>query len=111
MEETGEEARVTDVAAHLNISKPSVNKAMNILKTKGLINHEHYGNVGLSDEGLEIARNVARRHVIIKAFLKEVLGSDEKTADEEACLIEHSVSTDTVNRLERLVNDYAKSNG
>ncbi len=97
--------RVTDIAEDMNISKPSVNKAMNLLKSKNLVSHEHYGTISLTQTGLEMAQSVAARHHILKRFLKDLLGVEEKKAEEEACLIEHSISKETIDKL----NDYLNS--
>ena len=93
------EVRITDVARELDISKPSVNRAINTLKNQGLVEHEHYGDLRLTPNGLKIACDVAERHKTIKAFLTEKLGVSSETAEREACLIEHNISTDTMDRL------------
>ena len=93
------EVRITDVARELDISKPSVNRAINTLKSQGLVEHEHYGDLKLTEKGLKIACDVAKRHKTIKSFLAEKLGVDDETAEREACLIEHNISADTMERL------------
>ncbi|MCL2610871.1 MAG: metal-dependent transcriptional regulator [Defluviitaleaceae bacterium] len=95
--------RVTDIAEALNLSKPSVNKAIKNLKERGLVTHETYGSVYLTLNGECIARNVGVRNVILKKFLTEVLGVEENKAEEEACAIEHYVSIDTIERLSMLI--------
>ncbi len=96
--------RVTDIATELSISKPSVNRAINTLKAQGLVTHEHYGSLFLTEEGLEIAKKVAKRHFTLKKFLNQVIGVEENIAEEEACLIEHGLSTDTVEKIEKFMN-------
>ena len=98
--------RVTDVANYLGISKPSVNKAINNLKAMELVNHEHYGLLDLTEKGRQIAVEVAKRHVVITEFLEKYLGIDAKTAEKEACLLEHSMSVDTVDKLEVFLKKY-----
>jgi len=90
--------RLTDVAQRLSLSKPSVNRAINTLKDKGLVIHESYGLLSLTDSGLQLAKNIAKRHVLLKNFLK-FLGVSENIAEEEACKIEHSLSADTIEKL------------
>ena len=97
--------RVTDVAAELGISKPSVNKAVNILKNKELVEHEHYGSLQLTEKGLEMAKSVADRHFVLKRFLKDLLKIDDTTAEEEACKIEHHISSNTITRLSKYLDD------
>ena len=92
--------RVTDVALEMGISKPSVNKAINILKTNEYVQHEHYGLLSLTETGEEIAKEVAERHFALKRFLHDLLGVEEKKAENEACLMEHSMSRETVRLLQ-----------
>lgn len=103
-----EGVRVTDIATELSISKPSVNRAINTLKSQGLVTHEHYGSLFLTEEGLDIAKKVAKRHFMLKKFLTQILEVDEKTAEEEACLIEHCLSADTVEKFEKFMNKTLK---
>lgn len=97
------QVRVTDVARELDISKPSVNRAINTLKKQGLVNHEHYGDLCLTEEGVKIAEDVSSRHELLRGFLMNTLGVDAKTAEVEACLIEHNLSADTVAKLRKFV--------
>lgn len=105
-----DEVRVTDVAINLNISKPSVNKAINILKDKGYVNHEKYGSLSLTPEGTALAKEVANRHFVLKKFLHEILGIDLSRAEDEACLIEHHLSPDTINRISNLIEKLSPLN-
>lgn len=91
--------RVTDLATEMNISKPSVNKAINNLKAQGLVDHERYGLLSLTTKGEQLAREVEKRHLVLKKFLYEVLNVEEDKAEKEACLIEHSISLDTIEKL------------
>lgn len=93
-----------DVANKLGVSKPSVNKAISILKTKGYVQQESYGDIHITDTGKEIASKVLDRHLHIKRFLIEVLGVDESNADLDACKIEHVVSETTYDKM----RDYRK---
>lgn len=97
--------RVTDIAETLNLSKPSVNKAIKNLKERGLVTHEAYGPVYLTLNGECIARNVGVRHVVLKTFLMDILGIEEYKAEEEACAIEHHISLDTIERLSILLEN------
>lgn len=105
LEKQNTEVRVTDIAVSMNLSKPSVNRAINTLKNAGLINHEHYGVLSLTDEGRKIAKNVAERHILLKHFLIDLLGIDADIAEKEACTMEHAVSQHTMEKL----SDYLKS--
>ncbi|MBO8434967.1 MAG: metal-dependent transcriptional regulator [Tyzzerella sp.] len=103
-----EGVRVTDIATHLSISKPSVNRAINTLKSQGLVTHEHYGALFLTDEGLKIAKNLAKRHFVLKRFLHKVLKVEASVAEQEACMIEHCLSAETFEKLEKFVDTVLK---
>lgn len=91
--------RSVDVAEDLGVSKASVSKALSYLKENGMVEQARYGRVTLTPEGLEYAQDVWRRHRALRQFLMVELGVEEQTADEEACLMEHDLSIDTMNRL------------
>ena len=84
------------VAQRLKVSKPSVNKAMGVLKEAGLVEQEPYGTLWLTEEGERIARQVAFRPSTLKHFLTDVLGIDEATAETDACRMEHVISNTTL---------------
>ncbi len=92
-------ARVTDVAARLGVSKASVTEAVRALKQNGLAEQERYGKITLTAQGLTQAKKVHRRHQILRAFLEGVLGVSPEVAEEEACLMEHAIGAETMQRL------------
>lgn len=83
--------RSIDVAEYMNYSKPSVSRAVGLLKEKGLISVDKEGYISLTDEGKKIAGNVFERHTIITQMLIK-LGVDEEVAADDACRIEHVIS-------------------
>lgn len=91
--------RAVDVANKLGYSKPSVTRAMGVLKKAGLVQQEAYGNIYLTDEGRRRAVEVYDRHVLIKQFLMTTLQLDDRTAENDACQIEHVISPKTVERM------------
>ena len=91
--------RSVDVAEQLDVSKASVNKALAMLKEEGMVNQSRYGRVTLTPEGKEYAAIVWRAHRALRAFLETDLGVEAERADEEACLMEHVLSADTMSRL------------
>jgi DtxR family Mn-dependent transcriptional regulator len=95
-------ARVSDIARTLKIKAPSVNAAVNFLHENGLVTHEKYGYVDLTEKGEMLAQEIQRKHDILYKFLNEILFVDVKSAVNEACKIEHSVSSETVVKLENL---------
>ncbi len=91
--------RVTDIAEYLQVSKPSVNRAVNTLTQNGFLEHITYGDIIITPEGESYAANVLRRHKLIKQFLTDTLKVSEKTAEEDACKMEHVMSPDTIEKL------------
>ena len=95
--------RSVDIAKLLNVSKPGVNKAMNILKENGLIEKETYGDVILTPKGLEIASKIYKKHTTIKDFLIK-LGVSEEVSDIDCCKIEHVISDETFTAIKKFLN-------
>ena len=83
--------RSVDVAHELGVSKPSVSRAMGILRDGGFIRIAEDGNIILTDTGREVAERIYERHRLLAAILMR-LGVDEKTATEDACKMEHYIS-------------------
>jgi len=90
-----DQIRSVEIAEHLHVSKASVNKAMGILREAGLVEQEHYGAVRLTELGRNRASEILSRHAMIKRFLIEILGIDERTAEQDACRMEHVISDAT----------------
>ena len=95
--------RVKDIAKQMRVKMPSVTGALRTLAEKNLVRHEKYEYVELTEEGVIIAEEIKRRHDLISKFLTNVLKVDPKTAEIDACGIEHSVSPKTVEQLVKLV--------
>lgn len=104
LEEKDTQVRMSDVAKMLKVSKPSVNKAMGVLKEAGYILHQKYGTILLTDEGREYAQKVYNRHKLFKRFFVEVLEVEEEIAEEEACHMEHCISDSTMEKLNAFLN-------
>lgn len=105
LQQTNQDVRVTDLACKLNISKPSVNRAINNLKKKNFVEHENYGLLKLTESGLKTAKNIAMRHVTIRKFLCDLLGVKKEIAEVEACRLEHSMSNDTIKKLQNYLKE------
>ncbi len=97
--------RITDIALLLGISKPSVNRAVNTLKKQGLVSHEPYGDIVLTEDGRMIGEAVKRKHTMIKKFLVNVLRISESDAEKEACQIEHNISQSTVEKMKSFMEN------
>ena len=92
-------ARVTDVRDLLGVKTPSVTGALRVLAEKGYLKHEPYQGVKLTAKGRRAAQDVKARHVILSSFLTDILGVKPKTADIDACKMEHTVSRETLDKL------------
>ena len=88
-------ARAVDVAAELNFSKPSVSRAVSVLKEAGYVTIGAIGQLVLTEEGRRIAENIFDRHCFIKECLTQ-LGVSPDTAEEDACRLEHVLSEETL---------------
>lgn len=100
-----EGVRSVDVAEQLGVSKASVNKAISVLKEGDLVTQSRYGRVLLTPSGRSYAKTVWRAHRALRAFLETDLGVATETADAEACLMEHVLSEDTLNKLVAYLGD------
>ncbi len=94
-----------DIANELGYSKPSVTRAMSVLKKAGYVDQEAYSTIRLTDAGRKRANEIYKRHVLIKEFLMTVLSLDAVTAETDACRIEHIVSPLTIERMEEVLKE------
>lgn len=92
-------ARSVDVAEQLGVSKPSVSRAVSLLKEGGFLRIENK-YLYLTDVGREIAEKIYERHCFFKHRLVNA-GVDEKTAEKEACLLEHSLSDESFEKIKK----------
>ena len=86
--------RSIDVAEHMGYSKPSVSRAVGLLKQGGYLITDDDGFLSLTDAGLEVARTIFERHTVLSRLLIS-LGVSEATASEDACKIEHVISDES----------------
>jgi len=96
--------RVTDIAEKMGCSKPSVNKAINNLKEKCLVNYETYGEIELTKEGEDLAKKILETYDIAYLFLKEILGLTLEEAKKEAEQIKSAITDNTINKLAKYVH-------
>ena len=90
--------RSIDVAEHMGYSKPSVSRAVGLLKQGGYVVTDEDGYLTLTSSGMEVAQNIFERHTILTRLLTAV-GVSEATAAEDACKIEHVISQETFEAL------------
>ena len=91
-------AGVSDVAKRLDVKMPSVVKAVHELKKLGLAVQEPYSPIALTPKGERLARLVLGRHTLLRDFLQK-LGVGRRTADRDACLMEHILSAETLDKI------------
>ena len=94
--------RAIDVGEEMGYSKPSVSRAMSLLKEGGYIVIDADGSIVLTDAGREIAEKIYARHTLITNFLISI-GVDKETATEDACKMEHSISDKSFEAIQKLV--------
>ena len=101
--------RSIDVAQHLGFSKPSVSRAVSILKSNGYLNMEKDGRLELTPQGESEAQRVYERHRFLSEWLV-MLGVSPEVAAADACRIEHDISAETFECLKRHVRQYTQDN-
>ena len=92
--------RAIDVCETMGYSKPSVSRAMGILKNERLISINTSGHITLTNKGREIAESMYERHTLISSFL-ESIGVDSEIAAEDACKIEHCISEESFEAIKK----------
>ena len=97
--------RSIDVGEYMGYSKPSVSRAVGLLKNGGFITVEKDGGLVLTDIGREVAENIYEKHTTLTTLLKN-LGVDEKTASEDACKIEHVISDTSFEAIKKLADRF-----
>ena len=93
--------RAIDIGAYLDYTKPSVSRALGILKNEEFISVDSDGYITLNDSGRQIAEQLYERHTVLTSILTS-LGVDEETAAEDACRIEHVISDKSFTAVKKL---------
>ncbi|MCR5356007.1 MAG: metal-dependent transcriptional regulator [Lachnospiraceae bacterium] len=97
--------RGIDIAEHLGYSKPSVSRAVGLLKDEGLVKKDQEGYYKLTEAGEVLAKRIYERHTVLTKLLIN-LGVDEKTAAEDACRVEHYISDITFDAIKAHMKKY-----
>lgn len=95
-------AKVSDIADILAVSRAGVTSMLRSLKSRGLVEHERYGLVELTEDGERFAKLTEMNREVLKQFFTDILGLGPETAQEDACMIEHLVSPDSMVQFLRL---------
>ena len=98
--------RSIDVGEYMGYSKPSVSRAVGLLRKEGMIKIDGQGYITLTEEGEEKAKSIYERHTLLSRLLMNI-GVDEKTATEDACRIEHYISEATFEAIKRHVREHS----
>ena len=95
--------RSIDISEHMGYSKPSVSRAVGLLKNGGYIQVDPQGYITLTDTGLEVAMKIYERHTILSRMLIS-LGVSPETAAEDACRLEHAISDESFQAIKKHLN-------
>jgi Mn-dependent DtxR family transcriptional regulator len=101
LSEKSQEVRSIDLAVYLEVSKPSVNKAVTILQEEGLVVKPLGGLIHLTEEGRKQSQGIIAKFELIKQFLINCCNVNELTASEDACKMEHIISDETIFALNK----------
>jgi DtxR family transcriptional regulator, Mn-dependent transcriptional regulator len=99
IEEAKQAARAKDIAERMHVAAPSVTGALQALAKRDLINYSPYDLITLTEKGREAARDVVRRHAVLRRFFIDVLDADPKEAEKGACRMEHALPRGIMERL------------
>ncbi|MFQ6841091.1 MAG: metal-dependent transcriptional regulator [Agathobaculum sp.] len=104
------QVRSIDVAHYTGFSKPSISRAVGLLRDNGYVSIDQNGLLSLTDAGLKIAETIYERHTVLTDLLIK-LGVSPETAAEDACRIEHVISAETFEKLKEHVRKYGAAAG
>jgi DtxR family Mn-dependent transcriptional regulator len=102
LEEEDGRAQTGRIARELRVRPPSATEMLQKLKDKGLLRYETYSGANLTPAGQRLARELKRRHSVIADFL-EIIGVEREVANADACQMEHHVSRESVEQLEKFI--------
>lgn len=100
-----EHVRSLDVASYMGFSKPSISRAVSLLKNAGYLLMDQAGYLTLTESGRAVAEKIYERHKVLSRFLIGI-GVDEKTAQDDACKVEHYISDVTFQQIKAFTKDH-----
>ncbi|MFW2331949.1 MAG: metal-dependent transcriptional regulator [Nitrospinota bacterium] len=102
--EINDHAHADEIAKRLNVTKPSVTVALRHLSKKGLIKYQRYMPITLTKKGKQISAEILAKHSVLRTFFTKVLTLDHLVADRIACKVEHSIDSQTIEKLRNYVD-------
>ena len=99
--------RSVDIAEHMGYSKPSISRAMGLLKNGGFIEIAPDGAISLTEAGICVAKKIYERHTLLSRLLV-TLGVTPETAAEDACKLEHAISDESFEAIKKHVQSFEK---
>ena len=100
--------RSVDISEHMGYSKPSVSRAVGLLKAGNYITMEDDGHIVLTEEGRAVAQKILSRHTLLTQFLQSI-GVDADTASADACKMEHVISDETFSAIKNHIEGYGSN--
>ncbi len=97
--------RSIDIAKEMNFSKPSVSRAIGILKDTGYIEVDESGHIELTKQGLDKASEIYERHKLLTRFIIEITNVSKEVAEEDACKMEHILSEEVFHGIKEFMKD------
>ncbi|SCW50906.1 iron (metal) dependent repressor, DtxR family [Ruminococcaceae bacterium YRB3002] len=105
LSQSSDEVRSIDIGKYMGFSKPSVSRAIGVLKKNGYVSIDEQGHIQLTDAGKKIAKTIYERHTVLTEMLIS-LGVDKETATEDACRIEHYISDKSFKAIKKHMKEY-----
>ena len=102
------QVRSIDISEYMGYSKPSVSRAVGLLKAGNYITMEDDGHIVLTEEGRVVARKILSRHTLLTQFLQSI-GVDAETASADACKMEHVISDETFSAIKNHIEGYGSN--
>ena len=109
LSENNPNVRSIDICEYMGFSKPSVSRAIGLLRGGGYVNMDADGSLSLTEAGLEVASKIYERHSLLSGFLIS-LGVSEETADADACKLEHHISDESFAAIKKYVDESKENN-
>ncbi len=101
--QNGAVPRVKDIAKVLGLSKPSVHIALHLLEDHGMIIHEPYQDIIITEKGIEKYNEIKAKHDMLSTFLQTILGVSKENAEKDACQMEHILSEETLEKIRSML--------